>query len=52
MGGCLQGRAMFASFSPILNLLLECSTEELAAIAVSGVAMQGSEEGHCNATWA
>lgn len=48
--GCLQGRATFASFSLILNLLLKCCSEELAAIAVSGVAMQGSEEGHCNAT--
>lgn len=50
MEGCLQGRAVFASFSLILSLLLKCSSEELAAIAVSRVAMQGSEEGHCNAT--
>lgn len=51
-GGCLRGRATFASFSLILNLLLECSSEELAAIAVSGVTVQGSEKGQRNATWA
>lgn len=36
-GGCLQGRATFASFSLILNLLLKCSSQRSSLLLLCQV---------------